>query len=141
MAAQPMRTRKTERKKKTPLVVISLVYFGLQRHSTWNGCSTYENEVNLKTNQEKIRKKTTPAWASRSVQGLVGLKVWLGSRSVQRPEPSLNLVMKQLDVCGVGGCVGGKAVVWKLGTCVVFYMCNKVHVGYVPEIEETQNGS
>jgi hypothetical protein len=22
-------------------------YFGLQRHSTWNGCSTYENELNL----------------------------------------------------------------------------------------------
>jgi hypothetical protein len=32
--------------------VFSLVWFGLQRHSTWNGCSTYENEVNLKTNQK-----------------------------------------------------------------------------------------
>ena len=32
-----------------------LVQFGLQRHSTWNGCSTYENEVNLKTNQVRKR--------------------------------------------------------------------------------------
>ena len=38
-----------------PCVVFSvLTKFGLQRHSTWNGCSTYEeNEVNLKTNQVK----------------------------------------------------------------------------------------
>jgi hypothetical protein len=32
---------------------VSLVLFGLQRRSTWNGCSTYENEVHLKTNQVK----------------------------------------------------------------------------------------
>jgi len=38
---------------------------GLQKHSAWNGCSTYENEVNLKTSQTKT--VTVRRWKQHSV--------------------------------------------------------------------------
>jgi hypothetical protein len=59
---------------KTSAFKFSLVKFGLQRHSTWNGCSIYENEVCVQehhaTNcQSSNRSLTTHKFGEKRVDG------------------------------------------------------------------------